>query len=39
MKRSVAILMLVASLAACNTVNGVGRDLQSVGDTMSDAAR
>lgn len=31
--------MLVASLAACNTVNGVGRDLQSVGDTMSDAAR
>jgi predicted small secreted protein len=31
--------MLITGLAACNTVNGVGRDIESVGDTVSDAAR
>ncbi len=25
-------------LGACNTVSGVGRDVSSVGDTVSDAA-
>jgi len=27
-----------ASLAACNTVAGVGRDVESVGDTIEDSA-
>ena len=40
MKRSIVILMaLAATLAACNTVNGVGRDIESVGNTVSDAAK
>lgn len=40
MKRSLLLLMLVATgLAACNTVQGVGRDLESAGDTISEAAR
>ena len=40
MKRSILVLVLVvAGLAGCNTVNGVGRDIQSVGGTVSDAAK
>ena len=39
MKRTIFVVMLVAGLAACNTVNGVGRDIQSVGGTVSDAAK
>ena len=40
MKRSIVILMaLAATLTACNTVNGVGRDIESVGNTVSDAAK
>jgi predicted small secreted protein len=27
-----------ATLAACNTMAGVGRDVESVGDTIEDAA-
>ena len=26
-------------LAACNTIEGVGRDVASVGDTVADAAK
>ncbi len=40
--RSAVALVLVASglaLAACNTVEGVGEDLQSAGGAVSDAAR
>jgi predicted small secreted protein len=37
--RSVIMLLGVALvLTACNTVNGIGRDVQSVGETVSDAA-
>lgn len=34
------VLTLVAGalLAGCNTVAGVGRDVESVGDTVEDAA-
>jgi len=32
-------MALAATLAACNTVNGVGRDIESVGNTVSDAAK
>ncbi|WBX84490.1 entericidin A/B family lipoprotein [Sphingosinicella microcystinivorans] len=34
--------MMVATvllLAACNTIGGVGKDLQSVGETVSDVAK
>jgi len=31
-------LTAMLALAACNTVGGVGRDLQSAGDTVSGAA-
>lgn len=37
--RSVILLLGAALvLTACNTVNGIGRDVQSVGETVSDAA-
>ncbi len=41
MKKSFAIFLtgLVAlSLAACNTIAGAGRDVQSAGDAVEDAA-
>jgi predicted small secreted protein len=39
MKRSMlALVLLLMPLAACNTVEGVGQDIKSVGDTVSDAA-
>jgi len=40
-KTLVRTLILVACLgvAACNTVHGLGRDVQSVGETVSDAAK
>jgi predicted small secreted protein len=38
MKRLLLLILLAAPLAACNTVNGVGKDIKSVGDTVSDAA-
>lgn len=31
-------LSLMGGLAACNTVEGVGRDVESVGDGIEDAA-
>ena len=40
MKRSLLLLVLLTTpLAACNTVNGVGKDIKSVGDTISDASK
>jgi len=33
------ILTAMLALAACNTVAGLGRDMQSVGSTVSDAAK
>lgn len=42
MSRTRALLLtLAASLAliACNTVEGVGKDVESVGKTVSDAAK
>jgi entericidin A len=41
MKERCALLLLLLfvmmSVSACNTVKGVGRDVESVGDAMSDA--
>ncbi|WP_428995754.1 entericidin A/B family lipoprotein [Lamprobacter modestohalophilus] len=41
MKKLVALILLVAigGLSACNTIEGAGKDIQSGGDAMSDAAR
>ena len=40
-RKAVLLGSLVAALliSACNTIGGVGRDLESVGETVSDAAR
>ncbi|HEX7875827.1 MAG TPA: entericidin A/B family lipoprotein [Sphingobium sp.] len=40
MRQTVALLiagLLLSALAACNTVQGVGRDIQSVGRAGEDA--
>ena len=43
MKRFAALISLltlaVATLSACNTVQGFGQDVQKVGDKISDAAK
>jgi predicted small secreted protein len=31
-------LLLIGLIAACNTTEGVGRDLSAVGDAVSDSA-
>lgn len=37
--RAVALVLLVAATAACNTVEGVGKDVKSVGAAVEDAAK
>ena len=41
MKRSVAALLLIAlsTLAACNTVQGIGKDVERGGEKVQDTAR
>jgi entericidin B len=41
MKKLGVLILLVAigGLSACNTIDGAGRDIQSGGDAVSDAAR
>ena len=34
----VMIALVSLSLAACNTIRGVGQDIESVGETVEDAA-
>lgn len=36
---TVAFLASGLALAACNTIEGAGKDVSSVGDTVSDAAK
>lgn len=41
MSRIAKIILTIAgaaTLAACNTIAGIGRDVESVGDTVEDAA-
>ncbi len=40
MRKMITVLLLTTgfALAGCNTVEGLGRDVQSVGDTVADAA-
>lgn len=35
---ALAFVVFAASLTACNTTEGVGRDIESVGDGIEDAA-
>ena len=35
MKFTLAAVLAVLALAACNTVQGVGRDLQAIGDALT----
>jgi predicted small secreted protein len=35
---SIAIVTAALTVSACNTVAGVGRDVQSVGETVEDVA-
>ena len=42
MKRAIALMLIalfsVAALSACNTVKGLGKDVQKVGEKMEDAS-
>lgn len=38
MRRIATLLTATLLLVACNTVQGVGRDVQSVGETVEDVA-
>ena len=37
--RNLVMVALLGLMAACNTVEGVGRDIQSGGQAISDGAR
>jgi predicted small secreted protein len=43
MKRSMALLLLalfsIATLSACNTIAGAGKDVQKAGEKVEDAAK
>lgn len=38
MKRRILALMALALVAGCNTIEGAGRDIQSAGQVVEDAA-
>ncbi|MEK6541831.1 MAG: entericidin A/B family lipoprotein [Pseudomonadota bacterium] len=37
-KQAVVAMIALAILAGCNTIEGAGRDIQSAGETVEDAA-
>jgi entericidin A len=37
--RSLACLIVLLSLAACNTVAGIGKDVERAGEKVQDAAK
>ena len=39
MKRTVVIIAMLTLLAACNTVEGAGKDVQAGGSAVSNAAQ
>ena len=39
MKKSIALLCLLTLLAGCNTVKGMGQDLQKAGEKIQNAAQ
>ena len=38
MPRFVALLALLLALAGCNTISGVGQDVEAAGEAISDTA-
>jgi predicted small secreted protein len=38
MKKLALILLVIGILAGCNTIAGVGKDVEKVGETVQDAA-
>ncbi|MEQ1689163.1 MAG: entericidin A/B family lipoprotein [Sphingopyxis sp.] len=38
MKRRILALLALALIAGCNTIEGAGRDIQSAGQVVEDAA-
>ena len=36
---AIVVFTMMGSLSACNTVQGAGEDIESAGDSISDAAR
>jgi predicted small secreted protein len=39
MKKSMLLLVIMAALAACNTIHGAGQDIQGAGEWTSDSAQ
>ena len=39
MKRIVALILLAMALAGCNTMSGMGRDIERGGEKIQDQAR
>ena len=39
MKKIVCTLMALFALAACNTIHGLGKDVQALGGAMQDASK
>jgi predicted small secreted protein len=37
--KTLSVIGLLALLAACNTIEGIGQDLESVGETVAEEAR
>lgn len=38
MRKLILALLFMAPLAACNTVSGIGKDIETVGEAIEDAA-
>lgn len=39
MRKAILVTLAALTLAACNTVEGVGRDLEAAGGAVADTAR
>ena len=39
MKKMIVVLLAIATLSACNTIHGMGQDLENAGESISDSAQ
>ena len=39
MKKLVVLIMSIASLAGCNTINGLGKDVEKLGEKVQGASK
>lgn len=39
MKKLVALIMAIALLAGCNTINGLGKDVEKLGEKVQGASK